>query len=100
MACTQPAYSKAATTRSLSSKSGSFTFSGGERQRIAIAQALLTSPELLLMDEPLSALDHSAKQDILPYLESLYDELGIPSLYVIHDPNEAARLGDQMIFLK
>ncbi len=73
--------------------------SGGERQRIAIARALLTSPELLLMDEPLSALDHDAKQTILPYLENLHDELGIPSLYVTHDPNEAARLANQMILL-
>lgn len=74
--------------------------SGGERQRIAIARALLTSPQLLLMDEPLSALDHSAKQAILPYLENLHDELGIPSLYVTHDPNEAARLADEMILLE
>ncbi|MCU7938892.1 MAG: molybdenum ABC transporter ATP-binding protein [gamma proteobacterium symbiont of Bathyaustriella thionipta] len=73
--------------------------SGGERQRIAIARALLTSPELLLMDEPLSALDYGSKQAILPYLENLHDELGIPSLYVTHDPNEAAMLADQMILL-
>jgi len=73
--------------------------SGGERQRIAIARALLTSPKLLLMDEPLSALDHGSKQAILPYLDSLHDELGIPSLYVTHDPNEAARLADEMVLL-
>ncbi len=74
--------------------------SGGERQRVAIARALLTSPRLLLMDEPLSALDHGAKQTILPYLESLHDEFGIPSLYVSHDPNEVARLADQMVVLE
>ena len=74
--------------------------SGGERQRVAIARALLTSPRLLLMDEPLSALDHAAKQVILPYLESLNDEFGLPSLYVSHDPNEVARLADQMILLE
>jgi molybdate transport system ATP-binding protein len=73
--------------------------SGGERQRVAIARALLTSPKLLLMDEPLSALDHGAKQLILPYLESLHDEFGIPSIYVSHDPNEVARLADRMVLL-
>jgi molybdate transport system ATP-binding protein len=74
--------------------------SGGERQRVAIARALLTSPKLLLMDEPLSALDHGAKQTILPYLESLHDEFAIPSLYVSHDPNEVARLADHMVVLE
>lgn len=74
--------------------------SGGERQRVAIARALLTSPKLLLMDEPLSALDHTAKQTILPYLESLHDAFGIPSLYVSHDPREVARLADQVVLLE
>ncbi|MCU7907091.1 MAG: molybdenum ABC transporter ATP-binding protein [Candidatus Thiodiazotropha sp. (ex Epidulcina cf. delphinae)] len=74
--------------------------SGGERQRVAIARALLTSPRLLLMDEPLSSLDHSAKRAILPYLESLHDEFAIPSLYVSHDPNEVARLADRMVILE
>ncbi len=78
----------------------SHSLSGGERQRVAIARALLTSPKLLLMDEPLSALDHAAKQTILPYLESLHNELSIPSLYVSHDPNEVARLADQMILME
>ena len=73
--------------------------SGGERQRVAIARALLTSPKLLLMDEPLSALDHGAKQAILPYLDSLHDEFAIPSLYVSHDPNEVAHLADHMVLL-
>lgn len=74
--------------------------SGGERQRVAIARALLTSPKLLLMDEPLSALDYAAKRTILPYLESLHDEFGIPSLYVSHDPNEVAHLADHMVLLE
>lgn len=74
--------------------------SGGERQRVGIGRALLTSPRLLLMDEPLSALDHGTKQNILPYLENLHDEFAIPSLYVSHDPNEVARLADHLIFLE
>lgn len=74
--------------------------SGGERQRVAIARALLTSPKLLLMDEPLSALDHGAKRSILPYLENLHDEFGIPTFYVSHDPHEVARLADHMVLLE
>ncbi len=81
-------------------KRATHRLSGGERQRVAIARALLTSPRLLLMDEPLSGLDHGAKQAILPYLESLHDEFAIPSLYVSHDPNEVARLADQMVLLE
>lgn len=74
--------------------------SGGERQRVAIARALLTSPRLLLMDEPLSALDHAAKEAILPYLERVFDELGLPVLYVSHQPDEVARLADHMVLLE
>jgi molybdate transport system ATP-binding protein len=73
--------------------------SGGERQRVAIARALLTSPRLLLMDEPLSALDHASKEAILPYLERVFDELGLPVLYVSHNPDEVARLADHMVLL-
>ena len=74
--------------------------SGGERQRVAIARALLTSPRLLLMDEPLSALDHQSKLDILPYLERLHGELDIPVLYVSHSPDEVARLADTLVLLQ
>lgn len=74
--------------------------SGGERQRVAIARALLTSPRLLLMDEPLSALDHASKEAIIPYLERVFDELGLPVLYVSHHPDEVARLADQMVLLE
>lgn len=74
--------------------------SGGERQRVAIARALLTSPRLLLMDEPLSALDERSKQDILPYLERLHDELAIPVIYVSHSMKEVARLADHMVWLE
>jgi molybdate transport system ATP-binding protein len=74
--------------------------SGGERQRIAIARALLTSPRLLLMDEPLSALDHASKESIIPYLERVFDELGLPVLYVSHNPEEVARLANHMVLLE
>ncbi len=73
--------------------------SGGERQRVGIARALLTSPRLLLMDEPLAALDLKRKNEILPYLERLHDELDIPLLYVSHSPDEVARLADHLVLL-
>ncbi|MBT0623266.1 molybdenum ABC transporter ATP-binding protein [Pseudomonas fluorescens] len=73
--------------------------SGGERQRIGIARALLTSPQLLLMDEPLAALDSKRKGEILPYLERLHDELDIPVLYVSHAQDEVARLADHIVLL-
>jgi len=74
--------------------------SGGERQRVAIGRALLTSPKVLLMDEPLSALDLARKQEILPYLERLHDELDTPILYVSHAPDEVARLADHIVVLR
>ena len=74
--------------------------SGGERQRVAIARALLTAPKLLLMDEPLAALDRERKREILPYLERLRDELDIPILYVSHAHDEVARLADHLVLLE
>ncbi|MDR1855216.1 MAG: molybdenum ABC transporter ATP-binding protein [Azoarcus sp.] len=73
--------------------------SGGERQRVAIARALLTRPRLLLMDEPLAALDVKKKREILPYLEALRAELDIPVLYVSHSPDEVARLADHIVLI-
>ncbi|MBI5890909.1 MAG: molybdenum ABC transporter ATP-binding protein [Nitrosomonadales bacterium] len=74
--------------------------SGGERQRVAIGRALLTSPRILLMDEPLSALDSNSKREILPYLERLHRELQIPVLYVSHAMDEVARLADHLVLLE
>ena len=74
--------------------------SGGERQRIAIGRALLTSPRVLLMDEPLSALDTHSKQEILPYLERLHRELDILVLYVSHAMDEVVRLADHLVLME
>lgn len=75
------------------------TLSGGERQRVAIARALAVSPRLLLMDEPLAALDLERKKEILPYIESLHRSLDIPIIYVSHAHDEVARLADHMVIL-
>lgn len=73
--------------------------SGGERQRVAIARALLSSPALLLMDEPLSALDAALKAEVLPCLERL-GQTGVPVVYVTHAHDEAARLADHVVVLR
>ena len=76
------------------------TLSGGERQRVAIARALATAPRLLLMDEPLAALDAQRKAEILPYLERLHRELALPIVYVTHAMDEVARLADHLVLLQ
>ncbi|MBK1635023.1 molybdenum ABC transporter ATP-binding protein [Rhodovulum adriaticum] len=74
--------------------------SGGERQRVAIGRALLSQPQLLLMDEPLSALDRVSKEEILPYLERLHASLSIPVIYVSHDIAEVERLADTLVLME
>ncbi|KRD50352.1 molybdenum ABC transporter ATP-binding protein [Acidovorax sp. Root275] len=74
--------------------------SGGERQRVAMARALATSPRLLLMDEPLAALDAQRKAEVLPYLERLQRTLDIPMLYVSHSIDEVARLAGHMVLMQ
>jgi molybdate transport system ATP-binding protein len=76
------------------------TLSGGERQRVAMARALASSPQLLLLDEPLSALDAARRREILPFLARLRDELAIPMLYVSHARDEHAQLADQLLLLE
>lgn len=74
--------------------------SGGERQRVAIARALASSPKILLMDEPLSALDLKRKREIMPFLESMHDSLSIPVIYVSHAAGEIARLADHLVLME
>jgi molybdate transport system ATP-binding protein len=73
------------------------TLSGGERQRVAIGRALLASPRLLLMDEPLASLDQERKDEILPYLDRLRSESRVPIVYVSHALDEVTRLADAMV---
>ena len=73
--------------------------SGGERQRVAIARALALNPKVLLMDEPLAALDFKRKQEILPFLARLHQELNIPVLYVTHSQQEVAQLADHLVIM-
>jgi molybdate transport system ATP-binding protein len=74
--------------------------SGGERQRVAIGRALLTQPQLLLLDEPLAALDEARREEVLPYLETLRDQLSIPMVYVTHDFDEVLRLATHIVLME
>ena len=73
--------------------------SGGERQRVALGRAILSHPRMLLMDEPLASLDQPRKDEILPYLERLRDQAGLPILYVTHSPAEVARLATTIVLM-
>jgi molybdate transport system ATP-binding protein len=75
------------------------SLSGGEKQRVAIGRALLAHPRLLLMDEPLASLDEERRGEILPYIERLRDEAGVPILYVSHSATEVARLATTVVLL-
>ena len=74
--------------------------SGGEKQRVAIGRALLTAPELLLLDEPLASLDIPRKRELLPYLQRLAQEIHIPMLYVSHSLDEIQHLADRVLVLE
>ncbi|MDB5532431.1 MAG: modC [Hyphomicrobiales bacterium] len=74
--------------------------SGGERQRSALARALLATPSLLLMDEPLAALDEARRDEVLPYIENVRDRYRIPIVYVTHASEEAERLGDEIVSIR
>ncbi len=73
--------------------------SGGQRQRVALGRALLSSPQLLLLDEPMAALDSQAKRDILPFLSRLARDTDVPMLLVTHAPDEVQRLADTVVFM-
>jgi len=76
------------------------TLSGGQKQRVAIARALLSAPKLLLMDEPLGALDNKSRDEILPFLEQLFPKFGIPMIYVSHNIKEISHLADDLVLLE
>jgi molybdate transport system ATP-binding protein len=76
------------------------TLSGGERQRVAVGRALLSAPRVLLMDEPLSALDRMTKDELLPYFERLHEQLSLPILYISHDFAEVERLADTLVLME
>lgn len=74
--------------------------SGGQRQRVSLGRALLSSPDLLLLDEPLAALDTQTKREIMPFLSGLAASAGVPIIMVSHDPGEVERLADHVVFMR
>ena len=76
------------------------SLSGGEKQRVALARALLSSPRLLLLDEPLAALDQPLKLKIMPYLQRVRDEFRVPMIYVTHNANEVMGLCDEVLVIE
>lgn len=73
--------------------------SGGQKQRVSMVRALLSNPQLLIMDEPLAALDYQSRQELLPYIECIHKELTIPVIYVSHDIKEVLRLADYIVVM-
>jgi molybdate transport system ATP-binding protein len=76
------------------------SLSGGEKQRVALGRALLRTPRLLLLDEPLAGLDLALKERLLPYLRRVRDEFSIPMIYVTHSPDEAVALCQEVLVLQ